>query len=345
MSENSDYIDSDYTSDTGSDEKPSQDKITLIFDLDETFITRVDTSINNPVYMALGPHRMFTLNYTIMWDGMELKNNEIIAVRPGFNKFKLFLMNNLKYFNIGFWSTGDYNRVKAVVDILFPELIANKQVVILIGRDEKKYPAKGYIKARDSDSMSWRIRNVYSNRVFYDLLKHKYIKYDGYLNGSIIKNVGLLCDLPEYRDILHKKRTILIDDLPNNIIVNDSHNTIWVNEWRYNFTCDDTLTKLQKWLDMHKALKSFEKVKMPDYARDSKFNKVFTENYIESATASQKVCDAFYAKPDDTIPQKHKKSSLVKKVIEGAKTKKAKQVAHKEIRYKLKKKCLAKQGK
>ena len=344
MSANSD-IDSDYTSDIVSNEKPSQDKITLIFDLDETFITRVDTSIYNPVYMSLGPHRMFTLNYTSKWDGMDYKNNEIIAVRPGFNKFKSFLMNNLKYFNIGFWSTGDYNRVKAVVDVLFPELIANKQVVILIGRDEKEYPVKGYIKARDSESVSWKIRNVYSNRVFYDLLKHKYIKYDGYLNGSIIKNVDLLCDLPDYRDILHKKRTILIDDLPNNIIVNNTHNTIWVNEWRYNFTCDDTLSKLQKWLDKHKERKSFEKVKMPNYARNSKFDKVFKGNYIENATASQKVCDAFYAKPGDIKQSKSKKSSLVKKVIKGAKTKKvkkAKQVAHKEITQKLKKRLSAK---
>lgn len=341
MSANSDYIYSNYTSDIESDEKPSQDKISLIFDLDETFITSVNTNIHNPVYMSLGPHRMFTLNYTTKWDGMDHKNNEIIAVRPGFIQFKEFLLANLKYFNIGFWSTGDYNRVKAVVDTLFPELIANKQVVILIGRDEKDYPVKGYIKARDSESVSWKIRNVYSNRVFYDLLSHKHLKFDGYLNGNIVKRVDLLCDLPDYRDILHKKRTILIDDLTNNIIVNDSHNTIWVNEWGYNFTCDDTLPKLQKWLDKNKYRKSFEKVKMPNYARDSKFNTVFTRNSIEYATASQKVCDAFYKK--EVPASKH--VTAIKHATNGdksKKSKKAKQATHKLITHKLKKKLSGK---
>lgn len=337
-------FESDTFSDTFSDldntEKPSQDKISLIFDLDETFITRIDSGLYSSFHMALGPHKLITINYKYTDGKYTSDETEILAIRPGFFQFKQFLLSNLKHFNIGFWSTGAYTRVKAVVDKLFPELVKNKQITVLIGRDDKEFPVKGYVKARDIGNGNL-FRDKYHNRVFYDLLTHKYLKFDGYLNGNIVKRVDLLCDLPDYRDILHKKRTILIDDLTNNIIVNDSHNTIWVNEWGYNFTCDDTLSKLQKWLDKNKYRKSFEKVKMPNYARDSKFNTVFTRNSIEYATASQKVCDAFYKKSESG--SKH--VTAIKHATKGdksKKSKKAKQVTHKLITHKLKKKLSGK---
>ena len=99
----------------------------------------------------------------------------------------------------------------------------------------------------------------------------------------------------------------------------------------YNFTCDDTLPKLLKWLDKHKQRKSFEKVKMPNYARDSKFDKVFTHNSIEYATASQKVCDDFYKKGDS-----QKRASVSKDKKQTQKSKKRK-TSHKQITQKLKK--------
>ena len=321
-------------------EKPSQDKISLIFDLDETFITRIDSGLYAPVHTSLGPHRLITINYKYTMGKHTSDETEIIAIRPGFVQFKQFLLSNLKHFNIGFWSTGIYTRVKAVVDTLFPELVKNKQVTVLIGRDDKDFPVNGYVKARDTGNGNW-FKDKFQNRVFYDLLTHKHLKFDGYLNGNIVKRVALLCDLPDYRDILHKKRTILVDDLTNNVIVNDSYNTIWVNEWGYNFTCDDTLPKLQKWLDKHKQRKSFEKVKMPNYARDSKFDKVFTHNSIEYATASQKVCDDFYKKGDS---QKRASVSKAKKSMQrNLKAKKGVSISqkvsngHKHITHKQKK--------
>lgn len=326
-------ISSDYTSDIDNGEKPSKDKITLLFDLDETFITHVENNLWSSTHMTTGPHKLITISYKMKFRKNTNDYTEIIAVRPGFLKFKQFLLANLKHFNIGFWSTGAHTRVKVVVDTLFPELVRNKQVVVMICREDKEFPVKGYIKARDAaDNYDEQHADTYSTRVFFDILDNKQINFPGYLDGNIIKDVVALCDLPAYRDILHPRRTILIDDLPANIIMNDSHNTIWVTKWGYNFTCDDTLSKLQVWLDKHKHRKSFTKVKMPNYARDSKFDKVFTHNSIEYATASQKVCDAIYKNADN----KAKTNTRLAKSKKQSQSKARKQT-HKQITPKLKK--------
>ena len=326
-------ISSNYTSEIDDGEKPSQDKITLIFDLDETFVTRIENDLWSSTHMTTGPHKLITISYKTKFRNNTNDYTEIIAVRPGFLKFKQFLLSNLKHFNIGFWSTGAHGRVKAVVETLFPELVRNKQVVVMIGREEKEFQVKGYIKARDAaDNYDEQHSETYFNRVFYDILANKQINFPGHLDGNIIKDVAKLCDMPAYRDILHPHRTILIDDLPANILVNDTHNTIWVSTWGFNFTCDDTLAKLAKWLDKHKQRKSFAKVKMPNYARQSPFNHIYTRNGVEYATESQKVCDAIYKKADsksetDSRLAKHRKQSQ-------SKTRKQ---THKQITQKLKK--------
>lgn len=292
-------ISGDYTSVIDDGEKPSLGKITLIFDLDETFVTHIENDLWSSTHMTTGPHKLITINYKSKFRNNTNNYTEIISVRPGFLKFKQFLLANLKYFNIGFWSTGAHGRVKAIVNELFPELVRNKQVVVMIGRDDKEFPVKGYIKARDAvDNYDGQHSETYFNRVFYDIMANKQINFQGHLNGNIIKDVEKLCDMPEYRGILHPHRTILVDDLPANIIMNNSHNTIWVSAWGFNFTCDDTLSKLAKWLDKHKHRKSFAKVKMPNYARQSPFNHIYTRNGVEYATESQKVCDAIYKNAD-----------------------------------------------
>jgi hypothetical protein len=292
-------ISSDYTSEIDDSEKPSLDKITLLFDLDETFVTSIENDLWSSTHMTTGPHKLITISYKMKFRKNTNDYTEIIAVRPGFLKFKQFLLANLSHFNIGFWSTGAHGRVKAVVDELFPELVRNKQVAVMIGREDKEFPVNGYIKARDAaDNYGEQHGDTYFNRVFYDILANKQINFPGHLHGNIVKDVAVLCDMPAYRDILHPRRTILIDDLPANILVNDSHNTIWVSEWGFNFTCDDTLTKLAKWLDKHKHRKSFAKVKMPNYARQSPFNHIYTRNGVEYAIESQKVCDAIYKNAD-----------------------------------------------
>jgi hypothetical protein len=317
-------------------EKPSPDKITLIFDLDETFITTINDNIYQTNYMTLGPHRFIVLKYKIPMNEYSfektsdtlIEETNIIAIRPGFLELKNFLLDNMKYFNIGFWSTGYHTRVKAVVDLLFPELKDN--ITVLIGKEYSQYSSKNYVKNRDTPNLKMSERTV-----FYDILKKKKLKFEGYLSGSIVKRVDLLCDLPEYRDILHKNRTILIDDLPNNVIVNHPQNTIWVNAWDSNHTCDDTLKKLMQWLDKHKTVKSFAKVKMPNYAKDSKFNLIISKygNKLEQAIESQKVCDALYnghiqskSNMSKPIPKTKKQiERKLKKVIlsKSKKTKKA----------------------
>lgn len=300
-------------------EKPSKDKITLIFDLDETFITMINDNIYQTNYMTLGPHRFAVLKYKIPMNEVSfekpsekfVEETNIIAIRPGFLELKNFLLDNMKYFNIGFWSTGYNTRVKAVVDLLFPELKEN--IAFLIGKEYSQYSSKNYVKNRDKPYLKISERSV-----FYDILKNKKLKFEGYLDGGIVKRVDLLCELPEYRDILHKNRTILIDDLPHNVIVNYPQNTIWVNAWDSNHTCDDTLTKLLEWLDKHKTLKSFTKVKMPNYAKDSKFNPIISKqiNNLEQAIESQKVCDEFYKGHIQSKSHMSKPIPKTKKLIE-----------------------------
>lgn len=329
------HISSDYTSEIDSGEKPSQDKITLLFDLDETFVTRIENDLWSSTHMTTGPHKLITISYKMKFRKNTNDYTEIIAVRPGFLKFKQFLLTNLKHFNIGFWSTGAHGRVKAVVNELFPELVRNKQVVVMIGREDKEFPVKGYIKARDAaDNYDEQYMETYYNRVFYDILADKQINFPGHLNGNIVKDVAKLCDMLEYRDILHPHRTILVDDLPANILVNDSHNTIWVSEWGFNFTCDDTLSKLAKWLDKNKHRKSFAKVKMPNYARQSPFNNIYTHNGVEYATESQKVCDEIYKTAENKAKANTRLAKSKKKIQSQSKARKS---SHKQITHKLKK--------
>jgi hypothetical protein len=274
--------------------KPSSDKITLIFDLDETFITRINAYMYQNNYMTLGPHRFSIIKYKYPYKNTDGKKQddyetELIAIRPGFIEFKNFLLDNMSYFNIGFWSFSYHTRAKAIVDLLFPEL--NKNISIFIGREEEKHMVKGYVKQRDMSHLKKS-----NTHAFYDVLKNKIIKLESHLNGNVVKRVDVLCDLPEYRDVLHKNRTILIDDLPENVIVNHPKNTIWVNIWNFNYTCDDTLKKLMKWLDKHKNMKSFTNIKMPNYAKNSIFNTIIVDktNPLEKAVEIQKKCNLFY---------------------------------------------------
>jgi hypothetical protein len=315
-------------------EKPSYDKITLIFALDETLVTKVSSYIYSSIHTTFGPLKLITINYKTA-DKYARDTTEILAIRPGFMQFKEFLLNNLKYFNIGFWSLGMHTRLKAIIAVLFPQLMERKIISVLIGSKSKIY----YTVNEKYDQV------VYTKWHQYDILKHKHIKIDSILNGSITKRVDLLCDSPDYRNILNKNRTILIDDLPNNIIVNDSHNAVWVNKWRYNFTCDDTLSKLQKWLDKHKHRKSFVNVKMPNYARDSKFNEIITPTASGLAVESQMICNDRHKKNESS--SKHKKHSVSKHVTnthydKTKKTKKANLSTHRQITHKLKKKLSSK---
>ena len=313
-------------------EMPSYDKITLIFDLDETFITTINSSIYTSIYTSLGPLNLITINYKTA-DKYAKDKTEILALRPEFIQFKEFLLTNIEYFNIGFWSLGMHTRLKAIIDTLFPQLIKGDLVSVLIGCETKNYPVNEKYG-----------KGAYTEWEHYDILKHKHIKFDSFLNGYITKRVDLLCDLPDYRNILNKNRTILIDDTPSNIIVNNAHNAIWVNTWNYNFTCDDTLSKLQKWLDKHKHRKSFVNVKMPNYARDSEFNKIKLYSK-QRAIESQQVCKDRHKKNESS--SKHKKHSISKHVTnthyaKSKKTKKANLSSHRAITHKLKKKLSSK---
>ena len=274
------------------------DKITLIFDLDETLIqaTRLESkySFTNDTYTTFGPHRYFLISYMYQ----DKNTHALVYARPHLYELIEFIKKNMRYFNICIWTNGYYEYAKSIVSALFGELF---EPYIFLARDDMTYPAEGYIQGRDSKSNFYKTTTV---RVIYDVLRKKKYETQNYLDGNLVKYMEFLFTHPDFKDKINKNRTILIDDLPLNIITNDSHNVIWVNSWNYNMYCDDTLIYLVNWLEKHKTVKTFKNIKLPNYATSSAINKLKSyNNPIDYVANIEKHCQAQYNR-DRPIPVK-----------------------------------------
>ena len=220
------------------------------------------------------------------------------------------------------WTNGHHTYAKAIIAALFGETF---KPYIFLARDDMIYPAAGYIQDRDANNFKST-----SARVIYDVLTKKKYETQNYLDGSLIKDMDFLFTHPDFKDRINSNRTILIDDLPLNIVVNDSHNVIWVNSWNYNMYCDDTLKKLVDWLDKNKAVKSFKNIKLPNYAKSALVNKLKSvTNPVDYVTNIEKHCQSQYktvgptpVKKRATKPREVKLTKIKRAIARISKTKK-----------------------
>lgn len=302
------------------------DKITLFFDLDETLINSLTLYTKYTMayksYSTVGPHRHFVVSYK--HDSADKEDEHaLIYTRPYLNSLIEFLRKNKNHFNICIWTNGYYEYAKSIVSALFGEII---KPYIFLARDDKDYPAAGYIKDRDADY--YKTSYV---RVIYDVLTKKKYETQHYFDGSLVKDMEFLFTHPDFKDKINRNRTILIDDLPLNIAVNDSHNVLWVNPWNRNMYCDDTLKKLVDWLDKNKTVKSFNSIKLPNYAKSAPLNKIKSfNNPIDYVTNIEKHCQAQYKKVKApalkkrvTKPHEVKLTKIKKAIARITKTKKS----------------------
>lgn len=265
-----------------------EDKISIILDLDETLVAN---TISNktlseadvfPQYSTTGPHTSFIIKYQYR----KLDEYVLFYARPHLSQFIDFLKHNQDYFNICIWTNSYYTYAKALVDAIFTPKF---KPYLFLAREDIKFKPDGYVKGRDS-------KILIPSRVIYDVHTRKKYKTESHINGGLVKNLDFLFTHPDFKDKFDRNRTILIDDLPDNIAINNSENVIWVSAWNKNVYCDDVLLKLIHWLNKHKTNKSFVNVKMPCYAKDSEFNKYISSHDLYTIPRIEKQCIAKYKK-------------------------------------------------
>jgi hypothetical protein len=305
---------------------PVANKISLFFDLDATLVSSKDISKTledtGPTYSTTGPHRPFLINYK--YDNKYTKKVEdihtLIYTRPLLAELLTFLDTNAKHFNICVWTTGHYLYAREIVKGL------GIKPYIFLARDDKEIRPEGFIEGRDPKYLE----KAYT-RVIYDVNTHKTYEPPNYLNGNLVKDMEFLFTHPDFKDKINRNRTILIDDLPSNILVNDSKNVIWVDEWSALAYCDDTLKKLRSWLEKHKNKQTFANVKMPNYSQMSTLNKLKSSADLDMLSKIERRCTANYKMPAKSSRRLATKSS--------------RRASHFTKLHRLKRKILAQQSK
>ena len=218
----------------------SNKKPTIIFDIDQTLILSADASGNNEIT----PFEHKLLSY-IPHASTE-PNHMIVHIRPGTRDILRCLYKNRSRFNIGFWSTGELEYVKAIVAMLLAEF-DNFPITLLLAR---RVLADGTYKIIDA------ITNKLYNYTF--------------VRGVPAKNMQLLFRHPDFKNKFNKNATILIDDLTQNIIINKPNNVIKISGWVAKTYCD-ALTHLTRWLELNCERRTFANLEMPILDKHIKF--------------------------------------------------------------------------
>ena len=117
-----------------------------------------------------------------------------------------------------------------------------------------------------------KIKNSYGRLIkediFYDIIKNKKIHLKTYDNIS--KDLNFLFTNEAYKDKFSKKNTLLIDDSIGHYAVNKGKNVILVNEFKSMIYCDNTLLKIEDWLNKNivtskKRSIDMYKMNLPNY--------------------------------------------------------------------------------
>lgn len=214
-------------------------KPTIIFDIDQTLISSSDSIHTQPTSFE---HK----SVSYIPHGSTEPNHMTVDIRPGTRDILKCLYKNRSRFNIGFWSTGELEYVQAIVTMLLDEF-DNFPVTILLAR---RVLANG----------TYKIIDAITNKL-YDYT---------FVRGVPAKNMQLLFQHPDFKNKFNKNATILIDDLPQNIIINKPNNVIKISGWVAKTYCD-ALTHLTRWLELNCDRKTFANLEMPILDKNSKF--------------------------------------------------------------------------
>ena len=199
-------------------------KFNIILDIDETLIQTLQLSYNKTKKKI---HSHNDGNITII--NYPKKNGSITYLRPGLFEFLDYCYNN---FFVSFWTTGTNNYCKAVLDSILTE---------------KQLKQTRMIFSRFKD-----------NQVI-DLINNKKYKIDK-INDKICKPLDFLYNNENYKKKFNKNNTIIVDDNPIHIAINQ-RNSIFIYPWCRYDKSDNKLPKLIEILKKNKNIKNVNELK------------------------------------------------------------------------------------
>jgi hypothetical protein len=214
-------------------------KPTIIFDIDQTLISSTESIHAQPTSFE---HK--TVSYTP--HGSTELNHMIVYIRPGTRDILRCLYKHRSKFNVGFWSTGELEYVQVIVSMLLEEF--------------NQFPTLILLARRVLEDGAYKIIDAITNKL-YDYT---------FVRGVPAKNMQLLFQHPDFKNKFNKNATILIDDLPQNIVINKPNNVIKISGWVAKTDCD-ALTHLTRWLELNCERRTFTNLEMPILDKNSKF--------------------------------------------------------------------------
>ena len=280
--------------------KSKPKKFNVLLDLDECLIQTQEQSYpydfeDRGGYFTEGPHNIRIINYN--------KQKLLLFLRPNLVDFLKFLFDN---FNVGIWTSSRKEYALAI----FNDLKGDNP-------DIKKENLICFITKIKSNK---KIKNSYGRLVkediFYDIIKNKKIHLKTYDNIS--KDLNFLFTNEAYKDKFSKKNTLLIDDSIGHYAVNKGKNVILVNEFKSMIYCDNTLLKIEDWLNKNiisskKRNIDISKMNLPNYISSDPNNFMNKVNYpytheiddirLDTVNKINKECKKLYTKKK-SIPSK-----------------------------------------
>lgn len=144
----------------------------------------------------------------------------IVFIRPFVKEILKWCFNNAR---VSFWTSGDFSYAISIVKHLVEPSNINKIKTII---------------------------TRYNKSIYIDLYTNK--KYSILRDGFLVKNMDLLFEHTDYKHKFNRHNTLLIDDMPSNILENikthNKYNILPIEPWFYKDVDDNKLLKLLKWI-------------------------------------------------------------------------------------------------
>jgi hypothetical protein len=218
------------------------------------------------------------LNYKNL-NGKEL--SVTVLKRPHLTTFIKYILDNSKYFNLGFFTTMNEEQAYGAYNMLQKIRKFKPYIFVCFKSIDRKYPTS-------EDNYEKKFKTYH----YYDILNKKVLDIpilNDYYNRQL--DVNILINHPDFKDKLHPDRTIFIHRSVSMNQVSSIKNTIPVIIWDTSMTCDDTLKKVSEWLEKHKETKSFKSITLPNFVVRSPFTKIkYPHNTKFYDRTASKIC-------------------------------------------------------
>ena len=195
-------------------------KINIIFDIDETLIQAYNNEGGVLTSFNRGDYAIGKLD-----SGREY----LIYKRPYLEKLMNFCY---EYFYVSFWTSGKKDHCSTVLKNILTEKQFKKTKIIVARSDQNE---------------------------FYEFKSDKYYMINLH-NNTIAKPLDYLWEHPDFSDTFNRNNTVIVDDNPLNIAINQ-HNSIFIYPWCRFDKRDRKLKELIKLLKKYKYASNIRDIK------------------------------------------------------------------------------------